>query len=940
MTMRKKLLSVSMLSMMAFTGMAFAGAQVAKAQSAGGVIKPASDWAVSKIATAGAEPYCTLVREYDGGIALTLGQNMSGEYSIAIDFQKPKFDPEKAYEVTLQPGPGQLRAYEMMPASIGAMVVRLGFDDTFLAALSDSSMLTAGIDEEEFNFSFPNFASGEQDLSACMAGLKGGKIDDIQIAEVQAPRAVLEPIEEKLEIPEPVAPAKAQVTSNNFSAKKIETPEAVMPSDKPSRIASVLGAAKNAVTGTASSAVSAVSSVAPSAPVIASSGVDTSALAAELSSAKSAASRAQRALDQAQAEKSRIASELASAQSSTQSLNSQIESLRAEKQMLQSKISEQASSTGAASTEAAQMAAELARLTAENEAVQSQYKSLQDTLMKKEASIADLNAQIAAAANASATAAAGDSEALIATKAQLSAAQKELGDIKATQEKAISEAVNEAVKNAVAEKEKQMIAAQASTQSEQVATLNARIAALELENKKFYEDAKQARGQIDTAKVEIANDTFKRVRELQRKLDAAAADNLTLTKQLEELTRNQDDIALGLAKGDWTLEKATRRYNEAEKEVRRLGALLEQQRVSCRAEAEELEQMLFDPTVASEAQRKKLVRLEKELSLAQEKMAKRSDISPEQFANVKAELDQAKAALKAEQQKESMQVAQLNEQLNAAKSALNARQTQTSANAAQVSALQAELSSMKSKMQAMEVQYKKLQEQKREPLRVAAVNPTPKVVAPSAPSASSISRASIAPAARIASIERAPIKRTQAKPEFKKSERVMPNNRAASTPPASSSDALNSVVQKAAAPKPATLSVSKAQIQGMLKRAGIGAGALTSAGDNLYKWRAQNTSGFAQVIPKSQAGDVVQYAQKYIIKQRTRCKGDFASVPGATSRGKATYEIACVGGNTSTSSSLLFFEDKDSIAVIAHETSADDMDIAMDMRDKVAAQIN
>jgi hypothetical protein len=92
-------------------------------------------------------------------------------------------------------------------------------------------------------------------------------------------------------------------------------------------------------------------------------------------------------------------------------------------------------------------------------------------------------------------------------------------------------------------------------------------------------------------------------------------------------------------------------------------------------------------------------------------------------------------------------------------------------------------------------------------------------------------------------------------------------------------------------------------------------------------------------VPKSQAGDVVQYAQGYINQPRARCKGDFASVPGSMGSGKATYEIACVGGNASTSSSLVFFEQKGSVAMIAHQTSADDMDVAMDARDKVAAQI-
>ncbi|PJF37664.1 MAG: hypothetical protein CUN55_20925 [Phototrophicales bacterium] len=83
----------------------------------------------------------------------------------------------------------------------------------------------------------------------------------------------------------------------------------------------------------------------------------------------------------------------------------------------------------------------------------------------------------------------------------------------------------------------------------------------------------------------------------------------------------------------------------------------------------------------------------------------------------------------------------------------------------------------------------------------------------------------------------------------------------------------------------------------------------------------------------------MQYAQNYINQQRARCQGDFASVPGSSERGKATYELACIGANTSTSSSIVFFEKGDSVALIAHQTSADDMDVAMDVRDKVANHI-
>ena len=64
------------------------------------------------------------------------------------------------------------------------------------------------------------------------------------------------------------------------------------------------------------------------------------------------------------------------------------------------------------------------------------------------------------------------------------------------------------------------------------------------------------------------------------------------------------------------LKKATMRYNEAEREIKRLGMLLEQQRTIHRQEKVELEQMLFDPAVTEEKQRQRLSELETRLAMA------------------------------------------------------------------------------------------------------------------------------------------------------------------------------------------------------------------------------------------------------------------------------------------------------------------------------------
>jgi hypothetical protein len=111
-----------------------------KAQENVSDLTPTGGWSVSKMANAGQE-YCALSRQYQDDIALTIGQNMTEEYSLALDFQKSKLNVDKPYSITLQPEAGQIRAYEMMPASARAMVIRLGYDDSFVKALERSGEL-------------------------------------------------------------------------------------------------------------------------------------------------------------------------------------------------------------------------------------------------------------------------------------------------------------------------------------------------------------------------------------------------------------------------------------------------------------------------------------------------------------------------------------------------------------------------------------------------------------------------------------------------------------------------------------------------------------------------------------------------------------------------------------------------------------------------------
>ncbi|MEM7618238.1 MAG: hypothetical protein AAF244_02525, partial [Pseudomonadota bacterium] len=188
---KKQILSLGV-SALAFTIM-FPNSMHAQEVAA---LKPTSGWNLKS----DADPksgYCALSRAFDEDVVLTLGRNQAEEYSLAIDFQKAKLDPDKAYPVTLQPGPSQIRAYEMMPASARAMVVRLGYDEGFFKALEASKVLKAEVNNVKYNFQVSDIANGQAQLNKCMAKIKG----DAPVQTAQKFKA--EKIEESEKIEKP-----------------------------------------------------------------------------------------------------------------------------------------------------------------------------------------------------------------------------------------------------------------------------------------------------------------------------------------------------------------------------------------------------------------------------------------------------------------------------------------------------------------------------------------------------------------------------------------------------------------------------------------------------------------------------------------------------------------------------------------------------------------
>jgi len=140
-----------------------------------------SDWSVQKIEAA--IPYCTVTRQYEADVVLTMAQNVRGEGTIALNFKRNAFDLSRVYPITLKVG-SVLRQYVTKPANNANIIMRTGGDQSLFKAMSDSQKLNITIDKEIFDLDISNYSVASSKLSQCL----GRKEKPVQV-EVKTPRA-------------------------------------------------------------------------------------------------------------------------------------------------------------------------------------------------------------------------------------------------------------------------------------------------------------------------------------------------------------------------------------------------------------------------------------------------------------------------------------------------------------------------------------------------------------------------------------------------------------------------------------------------------------------------------------------------------------------------------------------------------------------------------
>lgn len=722
-------------------------------------------WAISRVASATQGSYCTMAQKFSNGTVFTVARNARDEYSLAFDFQSPKFKSGEKMAVSLKSGPGGTQSFEVTPQSPEAFVIGLGDDASLVKAISKTGQVLLDVAGESLNFNTAKFSAAEEELTTCMASMQP---HPAQEAKKEAPvdAASLEAGEKSLK--------------NQESSVMPENPETAA-GPRALQADDLIAAPVETAAATARE----MAAVAPAAAAAAPKSVEKQAIA-EISPDP----------------------RLAEMEKRVQMLESENAGLKEE----QSRRVEQDKKQDKAGDEAA------SRLTAELTKASEENKALQAELVTARQAQRDL-------------------EALKSENQTLKNQAR------------ISQEVTPAIS---ADSEKKLSQLQAEN-----ADLKARLA----------QPPQPATPVSDPEAEQALRD---QMRDLKAQLELIESENKGLKTQIANLQSENEKGQLKQAGGSWDLEQATRRYQESQREIRRLGALLEQDRAKCQQEKKDIEYMLFDPEVAKPAQITMLNSLEDQLA---EKDAKIAEL-------------QARVGLPVESPAVETPIAA--EKLLAA---AKPEQMQPSAGDASADILPVPVAQAAVKAEPLPPVAAEL------PVPTASVAPVLARMPATLPVPSAVGGAAPAPVAAVS-------------PRFR----------------------------------------SQQDFDSLLQKAGIGlrgkvqpVSGVASTGYKAFSWQTDSLYGSAEQRTMSDPAGFEAAVQQYVDRARSRCKGEFAAVPGqvsAVADGKAAgLEIACLNGKSGSSASVLFSYSNGVMTTVAHEGRAEAMDIAMDARDKVAARI-
>jgi hypothetical protein len=499
--------------------------------------------------------------------------------------------------------------------------------------------------------------------------------------------------------------------------------------------------------------------------------------------------------------------------------------------------------------------------------------------------------------------------------------------------------------------------------------------------------------------------TLSQLRSIEAQLEAVEQDRDRLISQIDQMHKGKGDELLSISSKNWDLEQATRRYNEAQREIDRLGRQLEEQKQQCSKDKKALEYMLFDPSIASKEQIARVEKLESQIRKSEEalntikseydgkmealqkEVAMKTDLAVEAQTKMAALENSAQVAqiapaaggpdevqfrmVEMERDDLARKVDSLKRQLDIALSspvtsggALPEKERLMN----QIASLQSQVDRLSGGRPADggyqaaanyagqgyggygyggDSSYGAYAAAAPAPAGPdgAADSMTPDYGSPAYAgydsAALAVSAAGISPASGTPDVPAVEVSALdEAMP-------ALPTLGAAAASPAGSPADGAPVALSAAAPAGYAAGgiTNVSQVGTLLSHANINP---TSPVKQLkdgtsFSWEINGLYGSLEQQPMPAPGSFDSMAQAYLAKTKGRCQGDFAAMPGKSEAAGAvrvaSYEIACVGAATSAGASIVFFDRDGTFTAVAHEANVDNMDMAMDARDKLVEEL-
>lgn len=978
-------------SILLSTALVLSTAGVSHAIAAATTLKPQGKWAVTKVAakSASSAPYCALARRYGNGSVVTFARNENNETSVAVDFPPKSFKPSQNYTVVLDPGAGETRSYKTQPISERGIVIRMGKDEKFYSALEKTGKLGIAVDDLSYTYSMSDLKSGTQDLAACLG-------------------TAVEPA---------AGDSASEAPPLPMNRNKSKT-EQMVDATLPARVAP-----------------------APGSLAVGSSSDENESLKEENIRLRNALERERRTYEDKMQQ--------SNGSSNAAELTEKIQLLQSENVKLKDKltsavpmaavggatavgkVSSAAAVPAAASCAKNDSAADVTALKAENGKLKSDLEAAQKLASAQPAVKADDKITAALRAENS------------QLKADLDIAKKNVAQLEIGARTFVDRtpAVRDRGEPAL------------------VKMLKDQVAQLESENSKLKLAAgskSSGPASSDDMKLSVAGVAKAHALEEQLKMMTADRDRLSSQIQAMKMMPTSGPNAK-LSSDNWNLEQATQRYNEAEREIQRLGNAVESERAKCIVEKKNIEYMLFDPKIATKEQIAKLMTLENQLVEAKQGMDVSKDKSIKELqarlADAQKVADESGGKVAANDKAVSdlkLQLAQVQKDLNAAKmdkvatndAAITDLKTQLTSANGQVAVLQKSLEDVKTQKVAADSQavadlkmqlasannqtaqlQKEIADAKTQTLAAndktvndlklqltasndqvaqlkkslddaqrqqtasaeqsAVVNSLKQEIVSLNNQMSNMQaeKTAAAAAARVAGMApaaggSASVSRLSARPEtVVPAVQVDTDGLPAVTQPVSMAPVTAQAL--ATPPVPMVAPIVAAPVESIASIAQLGNGASNSkligvqdvktllsqagvkvtsdvtpvpngasAGKVSYRWKSDGLFGTIEQKTMEGAGQYDRYVQDYIDKTKSRCKGQFAAVPGMVNMNGGTrissYEIACVDDKSGdgASASLAFYSQNGTFTTVAHEASSDSMDVAMDARDKIVMALD